>query len=108
VALLATLRAGSPLFDALARSDAKTLGGWLIVAILVLLRLRRSAAGAVTALLIWMAYLTSDVLNWAWLDQPAVSDTIMITACGATLAGMVLASALSKRVATSWPCPPTT
>jgi hypothetical protein len=155
VALLATLRVGSPLFDALARSDAKTLGGWLIVAVLVLLRLRRSAAAAAAALLIWVAYLTSDALNWSyidapsmlaltaaglevvalvaspgparameimnwkhyafalaiplglaavynwvWLDHPAVSDTIMVTACGATLAGMLLASALSKRVAT--------
>ena len=40
------------------------------------------------------------VFNWVWLDHPAVSDTIMITACGATLAGMMLATALSKRVAT--------
>jgi hypothetical protein len=155
VALLATLRVGSPIFDALARADAKTLGGWLIVAVLVLLRLRRTAALAATAFLIWMAYSSSDGVNWSyfdapsmlilaaaglevaalvassgpvramqivnwkhyalalaiplglagifdwlWLDHPAVSETIMITACGVTVAGMVLASPLSKRVVT--------
>jgi hypothetical protein len=155
VALLATLGVGSPIFDALARADAKNLGGWLIVAVLVLLRLRRTAALAATALLIWTAYSSSDgvnwsyigppsmlmlaaaglevaalvassgparamqimnwkhyalalavplglagVFNWLWPDYPAVSETIMITACGVTVAGMVLASPLSKRVVT--------
>lgn len=154
VALLATLRVGSPIFDAFARSDAEFLGGWMLVAVLALLRLRRTAALAAAGLLIWLAYSSSDaanwsyidassmlilaaagleiaallaaagraraigimnwkyyaaglaiplglaaVFNWVWLDHPAVSDTIVITACVLTLAGMTLASPLGKRVA---------
>jgi hypothetical protein len=94
VALLATLRAGSPLFDALARSDAETLGGWLIVAILVLLRLRRSAAAATTALLIWMAYLTSDVLNWSYIDAPSM---LALTAAGLEVVALVASPGPARR-----------
>ena len=38
-------------------------------------------------------------LNWAGLDHPAVTSSIMITACAVTLSGMALASPLGKRVA---------
>jgi hypothetical protein len=61
VATLATLRAGSPIFNALAGSDAKFLGGWTLVAVLALLRLRRTAALAAAALLIWLVYSSADV-----------------------------------------------
>jgi hypothetical protein len=37
-------------------------------------------------------------LNWAGLDHPSVTRTIMITACAATLGGMALAS----RWANAW------
>ena len=154
VATLATLRAGSPIFNALAGYDAKFLGGWAIVAALALLRLRRTAALAATALLLWLVYSIADAPNWSYIDapsmrsltvagleiaalvaspgprramqiinwrhytlalaiplglasvsnwvglaDPAVSDSIVITACAVTLAGMTLASPLAKRVA---------
>jgi hypothetical protein len=154
VATLATLRVGSPIFNAFAGYDAKLLGGWAIVAVLAVLRLRRTAAVAAAALLIWLVYSTADapnwsyidapsmvglsvaglevaalvaspgprramriinwrhyalalaiplglasVFNWVWLADPVVSNSIVITACAVTLAGMTLASPLAKRVA---------
>jgi hypothetical protein len=154
VSLLATARAGSPIFDAGARADAGFLGGWLLVTILALLRLRRTAALAAAALLIWLAYSSSQdpnwsyvdapsmlalgalgleiaallaspgqprvmeitswkhyalalaiplglaaTFNWVWLDHPAVTVWIMVTACVVTLGGTALASQLGKRVA---------
>ncbi len=38
-------------------------------------------------------------VNWAWLVNPAISDSIVITACAVTLAGMTLASPVARRVA---------
>jgi len=154
VATLATLPAGSPLFNALAGYNAEFLGGWAIVAALALLRLRRTAALAATGLLIWLAYSIADapnwsyidapsmrslsvagleiaallasagprraaqiiswrhyalalaipaglasVLSWVWVGDPAVSGSIVITACAVVLAGMTLASPLARRVA---------
>ena len=154
VATLATLRVGSPLFTALAGYEAKFLGGWAIVAALALLRLRRTAALAATALLICLVYSIADapnwayidapsmrslcvagleiaallaspgprrglqiinwrhyalalaiplglaaVSNWVWLADPAVSNSIVITACAVTLAGMTLASPIARRAA---------
>jgi hypothetical protein len=72
VATLATLRVGSPIFNALAGSDAKFLGGWTIVAALALLRLRRTAALVSVALLIWLVYSSADVPNWSYIDAPSM------------------------------------
>ena len=72
VATLATLRVGSPIFNALAGSDAKFLGGWTIVAALALLRLRRTAALTSVALLIWLVYSSADVPNWSYIDAPSM------------------------------------
>jgi hypothetical protein len=72
VATLATLRVGSPLFTALAGYEAKFLGGWAIVAALALLRLRRTAALAATALLIWLVYSIADAPNWSYIDAPSM------------------------------------
>jgi hypothetical protein len=154
VATLATLPAGSPLFNALAGYNAEFLGGWAIVAALALLRLRRTAALAATGLLIWLAYSIADAPNWSYIDapsmrslcvagleiaallasagtrraaqiiswrhyalalvipaglasvlswvfvgDPAVSASIVITACAVVLAAMTLASPLARRVA---------
>jgi hypothetical protein len=154
VAALATLRVGTPIFNAFAGYNAEVLGSWAIVAALALLRLRRTAALAALALLIWLAYSIADAPNWSyiaapsmrglsvagleiaalvaspgprramqiinwryyalalaiplglatvsswiWLADPAVSNSIVITACAVTLAGMTLASPLARRVA---------
>ncbi len=154
VSLLVSVRAGSPVFGAFARLDAEFLGGWLLVAVLALLRLRYTAALAAAILLTWLAYSSSQAvnwsyidapsmlalvaagletaallaspgparavqimnwkhyvlavaiplglaatLNWAGLDHPAVTGSIMIPACAVTLSGMALASPLGKRVA---------
>jgi hypothetical protein len=154
LAALAALPAGSPLFNALAGYNAKFLGGWAIVAALALLRLRRTAALAATAQLIWLAYSIADapnwsyidapsmrslsvagleiaallaspgprramqiitwrhyalalaiplglasVLSWVWVGDPAVSNSIVTTACAVILAGMTLASPVARRVA---------
>jgi hypothetical protein len=39
------------------------------------------------------------VLSWVWVGDPAVSGSIVITACAVVLAGMTLASPLARRVA---------
>jgi hypothetical protein len=72
VATLATLRVGSPIFNALAGYNAEVLGGWAIVAALALLRLRRTAALAATALLIWLAYSIAGAPNWSYIDAPSM------------------------------------
>jgi hypothetical protein len=72
VATLATLPVGSPLFNALAGYNAEVLGGWAIVAALALLRLRRTAALAAMALLIWLAYSIADAPNWSYIDAPSM------------------------------------
>ena len=154
IAMLAMLRVGSPAFNAFAGYDAEVLGGWTIVAVLALLRLRRSAALACAALLIWLAYSIADAPNWSYigapsmrslsvagleiaalvaspgprramqiinwrhyalalaiplglasvsnwvgLADPVVANSIVITACVLTLAGMTLASPLARREA---------
>jgi len=154
VAMLAALRAGSPIFNAFAGYNAEVLGGWAVVAALALLRLRRTAALAALALLIWLVYSIAGAPNWSyidapsmrglsvtglelaalvaspgphramqivnwrhyalalaiplglasvshwlWLAGPAVSSSIVITACTVTLAGMTLAPPLARRVA---------
>jgi hypothetical protein len=87
VATLATLRAGSPIFNALAGSDAKFLGGWAIVAALALLRLRRTAALAATALLIWLVYSAADVPTWSYIDAPSM---VRFSAAGLEIAALVV------------------
>ena len=72
VSLLVSVRPGSPIFDAFARLDAEFLGGWLLVAVLALLRLRRTAALAAAALLIWLAYSSSQAVNWSYIDAPSM------------------------------------
>jgi hypothetical protein len=86
VALLATLPGGSPLFDAVARSDARFLGGWTIVAALALLRLRRTAALAAVALLIWLAYSSSAVPHWSYMDAAAM---LSLSVAGLEIAALV-------------------
>ncbi len=86
VALLAMLRAGSPLFDAVVRSDAEFLGGWMIVAVLALLRRRRTAALATVALLIWLAYSSSATPNWSYIDAAAI---LRLSAAGLEIAALV-------------------
>ena len=39
------------------------------------------------------------MLSWVWVGDPAVSGSIVITACAVVLAGMTLASPLARRVA---------
>jgi len=86
VATLATLRAGSPIFNALAGYDAKFLGGWAIVAALALLRLRRTAALAATALLLWLVYSIADAPNWSYIDAPSMRS---LTVAGLEIAALV-------------------
>jgi hypothetical protein len=49
------------------RSDIATLGQWLILTALVLLRLRRIAALAAAGMLIWFAVPAADALNWSYI-----------------------------------------
>lgn len=137
--------------------DVPTLGSWLVLTVLVLLRLRRTAALAAAAMLIghavyaisivsglnwtytdpqWMlifvafgleiaALVTSpgprqglriltwkhyafavvvaatlgSLPGWLWLSHPAVSDAATITVIAASLAAMMAAFPLSRRVA---------
>jgi len=140
-------------FAAFLRSDVQTLGSWLILTALVLLRLRRTAALAAAAMLIWFAVSVAGALNWSyidpqsmliflalgleiaalvtspgprqglqiltwkhyalvavvaatlgsvpgwlWLSHPAVSDATMITVIAVSMARMVAASPLSRRI----------
>jgi hypothetical protein len=66
---LAWLRPDNALLAATAQLDLQTLAWWLALATLVLLRLRRTAALAAVATLIWylVSYAGSD-LNWTYLD----------------------------------------
>ena len=89
VATLATLRVGSPIFNAFGGYEAKLLGGWAIVAVLALLRLRRTAALAAAALLIWLAYSFADAPNWSYISAPSM--------LGLSVAGLETAALLASR-----------
>jgi hypothetical protein len=54
------------LFAAFIRSDVETLGLWLILAALVLLRLRRTAALSAAGMLIWHASTSAGTPNWGY------------------------------------------
>ena len=82
VALLVSVGAGTPIFGALARSDAGFLGGWMIVSVLALLRLRRTTAAAAAALLASLAYSYSSAVNWSYIDPAAM---VFLAAAGLEL-----------------------
>jgi hypothetical protein len=88
LATLAPLPVGSPLFNAFAGYNAQFLGGWAIVAVLALLRLRRTAALAATALLIWLAYSIADAPNWSYIDAPSMRSL--------SVAGLEIAALLAS------------
>jgi hypothetical protein len=88
VVTLATLKAGSPIFNALAGYNAELLGGWAIVAVLALLRLRRTAALACAALLIWLAYSIAGAPNWSYIDAPSMR--------GLAVAGLEIAALVAS------------
>ena len=100
VALLVSLGAGTAIFGALARSDAEFLGGWMIVTVLALLRLRRTTAAAAAALLAWLAYSYSSAVNWSYIDPASM---VFLAAAGLEL-GALLASPGPRRAMeiTSW------
>jgi hypothetical protein len=55
------------LFAAFLRSDFETLGLWLVLTALVLLRLRRIAALAAAGMLIWIAVPAAGAPNWGYI-----------------------------------------
>jgi hypothetical protein len=55
------------LFAAFLWSDIATLGQWLILTALVLLRLRRIAAVAAAGMLIWFAVPDAGAPNWGYI-----------------------------------------
>lgn len=151
--VLASPLVNRAVFAAFLRSDIQTLGSWLILTALVLLRLRRTAALVAAAMLTWFAVSIAGALNWSyidphsmliflalgleiaalvtspgprrglqiltwkhyalvavvaaslgsvlgwlWLSHPAVSDATMITVIAVSMAGMVAASPLGRRI----------
>lgn len=139
------------LFAATVRLDIQTLGSWLMLSALVLLRLRRTATLAAAAMLTWFAVSVAGALNWSyidpqsmliflalgleiaalvtspgprrglqiltwkhyalvavvaatlgsawlWLSHPAAQDATVITVIAVSMAGMMAASPLSRRI----------
>jgi len=66
--------------------NAQTLGGWLILAVLTLLRLRRTAMLTAAALLIWLAYMASFQIYWGYLGATSM---VTLAAAGLELAALV-------------------
>ena len=74
------------LFVLVLRSDIQTLGWWLLLTALVLLRLRRIAALAAAAMLIWFAATTADAPNWSYLGPQSM---LIVLALGLEIATLV-------------------
>jgi hypothetical protein len=73
-------------FAAFLRSDIQTLASWLILTALVLLRLRRTAALAAAAMLIWFAVSIAGALNWSYIDPHSM---LIFLALGLEIAALV-------------------
>jgi hypothetical protein len=83
---LASLHVGDALLAATVQWDLRTLAWWLALTTLVLLRLRRTAALAAAAMLIWFAFSTAGAPSWSYLDP---QQMLIFFALGLEIAALV-------------------
>jgi hypothetical protein len=83
---LAWLRPDNALLAATVQWDLRTLAWWLALTALVLLRLRRTAALAAAAMLIWFAVSNAGAPNWSYIDP---QQMLIFFALGLEIAALV-------------------
>ena len=83
---LASLHLSDALLAATVQWDLRTLAWWLALTTLVLLRLRRTAALAAAAMLLWFAVSNADAPNWSYLDP---QQMFIFFALGLEIAALV-------------------